>query len=616
MITPVININGTYGSRVVMKRNSGAAANYCWFDLNFQGAATITASYFTMEDCGTSSAAAWNTQNGSIAHNWTLSNILLLNCGQFLVQNTSGSSTFSVNGLDIRNSKAANAVNWVHTSARSSGTRTIQRVTYYHATTERTLIFSLRDYTFGDDRTFNANYNLTGTGGRDTVWENGARVTSMTTVSHTHQNLYAGAAHTVRNNVYARIINDANNAHELEESAGGSVGPNIYEDNVMHGGFTTPNDDDGIFPNGDTIIRRNVFCAGYGGCNTKNAGSTYTDVKYNTFVLQSTTGHGYGVVIGELATSSKNAVDECEGNIFAVLAAQTAGDLSPGFQIRTSSAQIPLNTGYLRKNGFWYDPGATATTKTVHWHKTLNRASYVGNSGASGTNIRVTAFTLAASTAYPVIKSAGLFGSVVAGDMLFIPTKGNARVESVADANTLTLDTTTANFSSNPATGDANVYIQTKLWTGGEATGSDADHGGDDVYGDPGFADPTRTLATWSTSLGGGGTELDAVKELVAVNGIAFDGTERAPSTTHTPTALWTYLRGGLQPTSTTYQGALDDTQSGGWIGAVEGIVASAADFDGSVAAGCDFDDDGYFDMRPGSKIQGPRSVTVRVGRR
>ena len=85
--------------------------------------------------------------------------------------------------------------------------------------------------------------------------------------------------------------------------------------------------------------------------------------------------------------------------------------------------------------------------------------------------------------------------------------------------------------------------------------------GANDIQADPLFVDKTRKLSTWDTSLGGAGTEANAITEMLKLNG--YGGTY---DSNYNVSDLVTYVFGGFTPQAAEFDG----TGSGGAdIGAV-----------------------------------------------
>lgn len=581
-VQTMVSAASSWSAPVLLRKLSGAAGDTIRFLPDIFTAHVLTLNYVKFDGFGSSSTTAIACSGTSAAVNWSWSHVLLQSCGQFTCQLTSASLTFSMVGLDIRASLASTAISWVITTARTSGTRLIQKMTHY-STAAVLLTMSLRDFTYEDDRLYNGAIVATGSGSRDTVWQDGISVWGLGDPNATAiQSAYGNANHTFRRRGYYKANADQNNAHNVEEAAGGSVSPTIYEVCVFHGGDLAANDDDGIIPQSHAIIRRNIFCGNFGGVGIKNASGTTTHVYHNTFVTRSIIGHAYGIMYAEVTPNNVDAVGEVSDNIFAVLGAQTTGDLSSGFQARTTSLHIPMTTGLLRRNAWWFTPAATASRALLLKNKTLGIVSYAGQSGATGSNIRVTSQTLGAGTSWPtlVVPSGSPFSSVQVGDLVVSTAsvnKGSAYVSAVNSANSITVDASTANLvAGNFASGDA-IYVQQKTWASGATMGSDADHGGEDVYADPGFIDPTRGLDTFDTSVGGPGTALHAIQQMVAVNGIAYDGTVTTYDSNYTPTAANTHVRYGFIPTNAALRNAYETVSTNHWIGAMEGVLPARA---------------------------------------
>lgn len=575
-----INFNGTENSRITMKRNSGAAADYVQFNVNiFQPLTIAGTGYFGMEDCGTSSVSALTCSGSGAAHNWVIPGFRIVNCGQFTAALTSSTLTFDFDGFDVRSSKASTPVSIQITGSYSSGTRRIRKMTHYD-TTFKTLSVNLRSGTFSDHRLHNCELNGTLSSTRDSSFTYGFHSIDVGG-SNFFLRHYGNANHITRYNSFHRFGVDSNNAHNVEESGEGAVSQNIYQYNVFHANGLTANDDDGLIPTGNALIEYNIFTGNFGGVAPKPT-TGKANVKHNTFVTLSTIGHGsWGVMFAEVTPNNTSNLEAMHDNIFAHLGAQTTGDLSCGFGIRSTALHIPAVLLTIRKNLWWYAPEATAARSFQIQNKSQSIVSYAAQSGATGSNIRVTSQTLTAATSYPtlVCSTGSPFTSVQVGDLVVSTSstrKGTAYVSAVNSANSITVDTASANLIAGGfQSGDA-IYIQQKTFASGKAFGEDTDTGASDVYTNPQFVAPTRDLASYDTSVGGPGTALNAVKELVAINGLAFDSTSRSASTTHTPVGALTHIQDGYRPTNILARSA-DDTTVHAWIGAMEGQVTSTS---------------------------------------
>jgi hypothetical protein len=140
--------------------------------------------------------------------------------------------------------------------------------------------------------------------------------------------------------------------------------------------------------------------------------------------------------------------------------------------------------------------------------------------------------------------------------------------------------------SSNVDYGGNNTYlgVATSTWKTG-ATYHDADFGANDVYGNPNFAAPTRTSATWDTANGGAGTFANIIAECLKLNGYAADGSAATFDTDYTIANYKTYIRAGFAPQNVLFDGTAHD---GGSIGAVA-YVAGGPTYTQSVSGGLTF---------------------------
>lgn len=110
-----------------------------------------------------------------------------------------------------------------------------------------------------------------------------------------------------------------------------------------------------------------------------------------------------------------------------------------------------------------------------------------------------------------------------------------------------------------------NYNVPFNMATGSEGRGYNTPvtgtPGANDLNVDPQFIDPTRNIATWDASLGGPGTQANAVAELKKRNSTGYNSA-------YTVAALIAYIKEGFRPTNSALENAGHD---GITIGAMEG---------------------------------------------
>lgn len=115
-----------------------------------------------------------------------------------------------------------------------------------------------------------------------------------------------------------------------------------------------------------------------------------------------------------------------------------------------------------------------------------------------------------------------------------------------------------------------NSYLENGTWWATGAYGDD-NKGQHDLYGDPQFADATRTSVTWYNSIAGSdGSFANVRAELLKLNGTAADGTDATFNSSYTVAALRTYLRDGFTPQASIYDGTGDPDDGSPDIGAMD----------------------------------------------
>lgn len=134
----------------------------------------------------------------------------------------------------------------------------------------------------------------------------------------------------------------------------------------------------------------------------------------------------------------------------------------------------------------------------------------------------------------------------------------------------------TANLD-HPNSFDSSVGpASVSTWKTGASYG-DAEFGENDInVGDPGFVDSTRSVASWDSSLGGSGTALNAISEMIKRNGWDRSGNSATFNPDYTPSALRTYLREGFRPTNETCRGAGRPADGSPDLGAVDMAAATS----------------------------------------
>lgn len=124
--------------------------------------------------------------------------------------------------------------------------------------------------------------------------------------------------------------------------------------------------------------------------------------------------------------------------------------------------------------------------------------------------------------------------------------------------------------SDNIDYGGNNTYLGEATYDDWWESGSygDSAKGSDDLYINPEFFDPSRTVLGY----GGWATVQDMAREMVSINGIAYDGTATTATTKSVP-AITAYIREGFTPQNLDL---LTAGEGGTYIGAVEPEIVSS----------------------------------------
>ncbi len=102
-----------------------------------------------------------------------------------------------------------------------------------------------------------------------------------------------------------------------------------------------------------------------------------------------------------------------------------------------------------------------------------------------------------------------------------------------------------------------NSYVGAETYAAwsSSATYPSAGFGDADVYADPKYRDPTRTIATWDANNGGPGTLTNVVAEIVKLNGRDTAGNSATFDSNYSISSAQEYIRYGYTPTNVALKG-------------------------------------------------------------
>jgi hypothetical protein len=238
------------------------------------------------------------------------------------------------------------------------------------------------------------------------------------------------------------------------------------------------------------------------------------------------------------------------------------------------SASVNVQDSIFENTGLgsdWFLFNAYSQVATVQNNIFLGKGSPLTFTGVSAPTLNIVNNTMYGSndnTAFSwgvlTEQVAELTGTVNYYNNLLVDSNTTAGGEAATYVRTDTANQIdVANYNGHAGYTNLGVYTPTLfsyLDNAGASTISPA-AGVNDIQADPLFVDRTRKLSTWDTSLGGAGTEANAIAEMLKLN-----GTGGTYDTDYNVSNLLTYVQAGFTPQASAYNG----TGSGGVdIGAI-----------------------------------------------
>lgn len=377
------------------------------------------------------------------------------------------------------------------------------------------------------------------------------------------------------NIVLSRFYPTSQNVHTIKDIQGPplNIGPNQLTNSFIDAwGNGNSAVGDTVLNNGDWIIDYNIAIGKYGNLFDGFHGNSGTvKARHNTLGsanLDTVSSHNQGAMVLAEAFSSPNKISEIKGNLFF----DTLQGVAMGYNSSFPSYQwAPQNSMVLDYNGAYnmldpqnfFVPGTTIKSYLFQPGGTkIQSFRTLGSSIAtSGTN----------QTTLVISNALFITNGVKAGDVVYKGsglTSKAALVQSVDSESQLTLGASINVALTNGIVGLApndSVSIHAGYWADGGKYGDDG-KGMHDVYANPSFFDGTRNTSSWSVSLGGDGTALSVISEMLKINGYDINANPALFNPNYSNTNLLNYIRAGYAPTNTAFKGT---SYEGGDIGAV-----------------------------------------------
>jgi hypothetical protein len=388
------------------------------------------------------------------------------------------------------------------------------------------------------------------------------------------------------NVVFSRYFTSSVNAHTIKDITGASlgIGPNQLTNSFIDAwGNGNASVGDTVLNNGDWIIDYNIAIGQYGNLFDGFHGNSGTmKARHNTLLtannLGSQSSHNQGSMVLAEAYGSATKISEIKGNLFTDNWQGVTMGYNSGFP---SYQWVPQTSMVLDYNGAYnmLDPQnflVPGTSTRSYLFQPEGNVVYYRPLGASTATTGTSQNTL-------VISGANFISSgVIPGDVVY---KGSgfsskaALVQSVDSQTQLTLgasiNTAATNGIVGLASGDT-INIHAGYWADGGKYGDDG-KGLHDVYANPSFYDGTRSTSTWSTSLGGDGTALSVIQEMLKLNGYDINGTATTYNSNYSTTNLLSYIRAGYAPTNSAFKAASYDGLDIGAVSVVDVVAPTVS---------------------------------------
>lgn len=543
--TATISLTGTAGTKFPVTTTQGGGGNTWISDSSAARSGKWTLNNVIFTYFGGASQDGFTQTNlydfGGVQQDLIITNLVWSNCGRFYAKEagTGAALSYIIDGFDIRNSLSSGEVFRLFNSIdKTGGTRSITNLTIYNATgSSRSAYIAVKDGALTGVQSYNISWTAL-MGLRSTA--TGIFATSDIAVNPLFS-IQGKNTQTIQDSVF---LTHFGNPHVIDEgSTAGSLNANIIRRNVFDG--------DGYFSSDAGDILTVQAATGSNFINNlaiNRAGTLVTTMgssTANNVVVTGNTQHGsYGAAIGE--TSAGAAHIAMFRNNLTV--AQSDG-------LHKSSHFVPQSGFTLDYNGWW-----NLTDVDYTW--TSRNYAYLASDSGDNTKV-ANQTTQSGTTTTHVVGTGSPWGSVVAGDFVYCATRGGtARIATVTDANTLELDRPITGLVS----GDV-VQIKHAWFTSGIY--GDGTRGLGDLNADPQFVDSTMTVRGY----GSWASVQAAAREMMTVNGTAYDGTATTP-TTKTVAAINTGVRAAFAPTNPLYATA---GYGGTYIGAVEPVLLNSA---------------------------------------
>jgi hypothetical protein len=480
----------------------------------------------------------------------SLTSVSFNHCGRVFIQNNSGgygtTTIYILSGVSILNSLSTGEVfRFLVNVDKAGGTRSVTNLVIYNETgTAKSAYIAVRDLSLNGLLTHNI-----GTSSLAAIRTSASGLFMTADVpnnTNTFGSLSGKQSVTLSNSVF---LTHYDNPHFFQEASAGSGVANVYQGNVFDG--------DGYFGTdaGDLFVLQAATASQIkNNISINKAGTLVTTMGSSVAVacdLTNNTMYGsYGAAIGE-TTGGAGHIARFQNNL--------AVNQPDGIHKQTSF--VPQTGFTLDHNGYWNMINSDTFTTAS--------SDYAYMASVNGNRVGNTTCQTGTDTTH-VVAIGNPFSAVVVGDFVIQASKGGARVATVTDANHLVLDQALPGLTS----GDV-VTVTYNWWsTAGQEYG-DGTRGAGDINANPNFVGCSGNIANCTVrGYGGWASVQSAAREMLTVNGIAYDGSATA-ATTKTVSGALSYIRTGFTPQNAALRNA-------GYGGVDIGAVAVASTINGA----------------------------------
>jgi hypothetical protein len=434
---------------------------------------------------------------------------------------------------------------YLNDTAIGTNTRSFTNITVYNATASASIApgsitVTSRGFTWGTQPggygtpctvpsfyTYNASFSLSGTS--NVANPKCAFVTGDNVANSAGSQLFGTPANAGMTVDSIATYTAFANPHHFVSSGNKAIGSNTHSNSICDGSGNTVSDvGDYLIEVNANTAQNNILSNSCGTLATLNNAATVLTALHNTVVNSLAVASGanqYGVAIGE-GTGAAGQLAALRDNIFYLT--------REGIHQNASIAPVRQTAAgnWLNNNNFWGtcgsgDPGAPAAcTPNNYTHPGLGVVSYLaGNTGSVANEIGKTVSSTPDTTHIVCSGCTGAsdFGTagVQVGDMVYVAARSAAesRITAVPDGTHITFTPAIANLAANDT-----FTIEKSYWISTTVLYGDASFGALDMHFHPYFHDGTCTIASWATLYSFTTTPQGVARELVKLNGTAYDG--------------------------------------------------------------------------------------------